>query len=124
LDRADPAVQRGSLVALAGQRLDAVDRLQHPHPHPRLPARGPPRRADARGRLVTYPPGTGERFDARALWRRQRDRWHHLPERTRRIVVLVAQVVIVVALLPWYGFAALLAIFFALSWIPDDLVVP
>ena len=72
---------------------------------------------------MTYPAGTGGGFDARALWRQQRDRWHHLPERTRRIVVLVVQAVIVLALLPWYGFALLLAIFFALSWIPHDLAV-
>ena len=44
---------------------------------------------------MTYPAGTGGGFDARALWRQQRDRWHHLPERTRRIVVLVVQAVIV-----------------------------
>jgi branched-chain amino acid transport system permease protein len=72
---------------------------------------------------VSYPSGTEGGFDARALWRQQRDRWHHLPERTRRIVVLVVQAVIVLALLPWYGFALLLAIFFALSWIPHDLAV-
>jgi branched-chain amino acid transport system permease protein len=72
---------------------------------------------------VAYPTGTGG-FDARALWRQQRDRWHHLPERTRNIIVLVTQVVVVLLLSPWWGFAALLAIFFALYWIPDDLVVP
>jgi branched-chain amino acid transport system permease protein len=54
----------------------------------------------------------------------QRDRWRHLPEQTRRRVVLVIQAVVVVLLLPWWwGFGTLLAIFFALSWIPDTLVV-
>jgi branched-chain amino acid transport system permease protein len=73
---------------------------------------------------VTYPPGTEDGFDARALWRMQRDRWRHLPEKTRRTIVGVTQLVIVVLLFPWWwGFATLLAIFFALSWIPDTLVV-
>ncbi|HEX6700103.1 MAG TPA: branched-chain amino acid ABC transporter permease [Gaiellaceae bacterium] len=74
---------------------------------------------------MTYPSGTEGGFDARALWRQQRDRWHHLPERTRTTIVLVVQVLIVLLLLPWWwGFAVLLAIFFALYWIPEDLAVP
>ena len=49
--RADPAVQRGSHLACAGFRLDAVDRLRDLDPDPRLPSRGPARRTDAGGRL-------------------------------------------------------------------------
>ena len=49
--RADPGLQRGPHLALARQRLDAVDRLLDPDPDPRLPPRGPARRADAGGRL-------------------------------------------------------------------------
>ena len=33
-------------------RLEVDDHLRDPDPHPRLPSRGPPRRADARGRLM------------------------------------------------------------------------
>ena len=51
-DRLHPGVQRGPHLALAGQRLDAVDRLLDPDPDPRLPSRGAARRADA-GRGLT-----------------------------------------------------------------------
>src|SRR5438034_3019054 len=72
---------------------------------------------------MTYPPGSEGGFDARAFWRFQRDRWHRLPESTRMLVRLGIQAVIVVALLigGWWGFAVLLAIFFALSWLPDRI---
>ena len=42
-------------MARPGQRLDALDRLRDPDHDPRLPARGPPRRADARGGVVAEP---------------------------------------------------------------------
>jgi branched-chain amino acid transport system permease protein len=73
---------------------------------------------------VTYPKGIGGAPDLRALWRKQRERWHRLPERTRQRVILAFQVLIVVLLVPWWwGFAALVAIFFALYWIPQDLAI-
>ena len=46
------AFNEGLTLALARQRLDAVDRLRDPDPDPRLPARGPARRTDAGGRLT------------------------------------------------------------------------
>ena len=59
-----------------GLRLDAVDRLLDPDPDPRLPARGPPRRTDAGGRMSdagctrTRPPRqVGLRNQLRARWR-------------------------------------------------------
>ena len=52
LDRVHPGLQRGPHLAHAGQRLDPVDRVLDPHPDPRLPSRGPARRADA-GRSLT-----------------------------------------------------------------------
>ena len=49
-DRDHPGVQRGAHLARAGHRLDRVDRLLDPDPDPRLPPRGPARRANARRR--------------------------------------------------------------------------
>jgi len=73
---------------------------------------------------VTYPKGTGGAPDLRAIWRQQRERWQKLPEQTRQRVTLAIQAAIVIAFLPlWWGFATLLAIFFALYWIPRDLAI-
>jgi len=73
---------------------------------------------------VTYPKGTGGAPDLRAIWRQQRERWRKLPERTRRGVILALQVLVFVLLVPWWwGFAALVAVFFALYWIPHDLAI-
>ncbi len=47
LHRFHPGLQRGLAVARAGKRLDAVDCLRDPHPHPRLPSRRIARRANA-----------------------------------------------------------------------------
>ena len=52
LHRADPGVQQHPHLACAGRRLDPVDRLRDPDPHPRLPSRGSPRRTDT-GRGLT-----------------------------------------------------------------------
>ena len=74
---------------------------------------------------MTYPKGMGGAPDLRALWRKQRERWHRLPDQTRRRVILAIQVLVVVVLAPfWWGFAALVAVFFALYWIPQDLAIP
>ena len=73
---------------------------------------------------MTYARGTGGAPDLRALWRRQRERWHALPAGRRRQTIVTIQALVVLALLPfWWGFAVLLAIFFALYWIPDRLTV-
>ena len=73
---------------------------------------------------MTYPKGTGGAPDLRAIWRQQRERWQKLPEQTRQRVTLAIQAAIVIAFLPlWWGFATLLAIFFALYWIPRDLAI-
>ena len=73
---------RGCTWHIAGQRLDAVDRLLDPHPHPRLPPRGAARRADA-GRRLTC--AGASRARSRARWWAAlgavglpRERWHAL----------------------------------------------
>ncbi len=50
-DRSRPGVQRGPHLALPWACLDGGDRLHDLDPHPRLPASGAARRANARGRL-------------------------------------------------------------------------
>src|SRR5581483_9747217 len=64
LYRPDRAVQQRPRVAHARHRLDELADLRRPDPDPRVPARGPPRRANAGGRV---------RLSAGEVWQRRRD---------------------------------------------------
>src|SRR5581483_10422912 len=64
LYRSDRAVQQRPRVAHARHRLDELADLRRPDPDPRVPARGPPRRANAGGRV---------RLSAGEVWQRRRD---------------------------------------------------
>src|SRR5262249_34186743 len=105
-------LQRGPLVEGARLGLDRVDRVHDPHPDPRLPARGPPRRADAGGRLVAT--ATAEHIGFR---NQMRARWHALSEHQRWAVTIGVEVIV-----PLLGFAldhALgygLAVLFTVLW--------
>ena len=80
-----PGVRRRPFLALAGRRLDDDGRLHDPDPHPRVQARGAPRRADAPREADVARLNVGSRVqkgfwraleavgvrDARTRWERQ-----------------------------------------------------
>src|SRR5262249_48129660 len=85
----DPGLQRGPAVESARVGLDRVDRVHDPDPDPRLPARGPPRRTDAGGRIVTT--AAAEHVGFR---NQMRARWRSLTEHQRWAITIGAEVVV------------------------------
>src|SRR5262249_51392975 len=106
-----------------------VDRVHDPDPDPRLPSLRTPRRADARGRLMsnidTHVGVEGEVLQEGGYNSRLRRWWQGLPEERRRPILIGIQTAVVVLL--WFvdhslGYGA--AVFCAFLWMPKLAPIP
>ena len=93
-----PGLQRGAQLARAGLRLDRGDRVLDPDPDPRLPARGPPRRTHAGGRMTERRAPTDSAPEVVGFRNQQRARWDALPVRQRAAISIALELLLAVLL--------------------------